>query len=433
MILVEKHQIDKNHSSFKECDFLSYISKNLYNSAIYHVRQFYINHNKSLIKPTIVNGKTMNYWVFDKTQLYHANKNTQDFRTINHPEYNGFSCNTKILKQTLIQVERVFRGYVNGTKEYYKNPSKFNGLPRLPNYKQKNGRNEVTIPKEAISFVKRKGYAKIANTNIFVKLINATEETTKEIKIVPRANYYEILISYEVKEAQLSSSNNKLAGIDIGLNNLVALSSNDIAMKPSLINGRPLKSINQYYNKKSAKMKSLLPKGIFWSKALSRLTRKRNNKIQTELHNITTYIINELVKHGIDTLIVGNNVWMKKGINIGKVNNQNFVSIPYYKLRRMLEYKCKRVGIHYIETEERYTSKCSFLDMEDMCTHLVYKGTRTHRGLFVDSVGNKINADLNGSLNIIRKVAGNAYFVYQNTSDLVEGYAVSPLKVTIST
>lgn len=239
------------------------------------------------------------------------------------------------------------------------------------------------------------------------------------------------MISYEVQEAQLQPQGGKIAGIDIGLNNLVALSSNDIGMKPSLINGRPLKSINQYYNKKAAKMKSLLPKDVFWSKALSRLTRKRNNRVQTELHKISTYIVNELIKYNIDTLIVGNNKGMKQGIGIGRTNNQNFVSIPFYKLRRMLEYKCKQVGIHYIETEESYTSKCSFLDMEDMRKQSVYKGNRTHRGLFVDSNGNNINADLNGSLNIIRKVAGNTYFVYQNMSDLVEGYAVSPLKVTI--
>ena len=157
-------------------------------------------------------------------------------------------------------------------------------------------------------------------------------------------------------------------------------------------------------------MKSLLPKDVFWSKALSRLTRKRNNKVQTEMHNISTYIVNELIKYNIDTLIVGNNKGMKQGISIGRTNNQNFVSIPFYKLRRMLAYKCKQVGIHYIETEESYTSKCSFLDMEDMCKHSSYKGNRTHRGLFVDSNGNNINADLNGSLNIIRKVAWKCVF-----------------------
>ena len=178
-------------------------------------------------------------------------------------------------------------------------------------------------------------------------------------------------------------------------------------------------------------MRSLLPRGIYWSNALSRLTRKRNNKIHTEMHKISSYIVNELIKNDIDTLIVGNNVGIKQGINMGSVNNQNYVSIPYYKLRKMLEYKCKRVGIRYIETEESYTSKCSFLDMEGMKEQVIYKGTRKHRGLFIDSCGNKINADLNGSLNIIRKVAGDYCFVYQNNIDLVEGYAVSPVKVNI--
>ena len=432
MILVEKHQITKNSPFFNDCDLLSYISKNLYNSCLYYIRQHYFNNNNNLLKPKIVNGQQMNYWVFDKSELYHELKNKPEYQTHLHQEYNGYKCNTKILSNTVIQVERIFRGHVNAVKEYHKTPSKFKGKPKLPRYKDKNGRNEVTVPKQALSFVKKKGYVHISMTNIYIKLINATEKTVKEVKIIPRADYYEILVSYEVIESSLKSQQmTKIAGIDLGVKNLVSLSSNDTSVKPFLINGRPLKSINRYYNKKAAKMRSLLPRGIYWSNALSRLTRKRNNKIHTEMHKISSYIVNELIKNDIDTLIVGNNVGIKQGINMGSVNNQNYVSIPYYKLRKMLEYKCKRVGIRYIETEESYTSKCSFLDMEGMKEQVIYKGTRKHRGLFIDSCGNKINADLNGSLNIIRKVAGDYCFVYQNNIDLVEGYAVSPVKVNI--
>ena len=204
-----------------------------------------------------------------------------------------------------------------------------------------------------------------------------------------------------------------------------------MSFKPFLVNGRPLKSINQYYNKKKGKYQSLLPKDCHRSNYLSILTRKRNNKINTELHNASTYIVNQLINSGAEMLVVGNNKGIKDSINIGKKNNQNFVSIPFYKFRKMLEYKCKLAGIHYVESEESYTSKCSFLDMEDMKKHVNYQGKRVERGLFKSYNGVSINADINGSLNIIRKVAGNHCFNYQSKWDLVEGYAVSPLKVTV--
>lgn len=423
--LSESHRVYIDSPMFADCDKLSFLSKNLYNSAVYYIRQYNFEHDSL---------KADKLWVFNSANLYHVQKDTQDFKTELNPDMNGYKCNTKILKCTQRQVERCFTGYIGAMKSYSKNKSKFTGQPKLPSYKPKNGRNEVTVPKEAISFVKEKGYACIANSNIKVKLINATKETLKEIKIIPRNGYYEIFVCYGVRTIEpLTNEMIKIAGVDFGINNLMTVSSNDIGFKPFLINGRHIKSINQFYNKQKAKMQSQLPVGIHWSKALSRLTNKRNDKLHTEMHNASTYLVKELVDRGIDTLIVGWNNGIKQNSNMGKKTNQSFTSIPFYKLRNMLKYKCELAGIKYIETEESYTSKCSFLDLEEMKKQSNYIGNRTKRGLFVSSNGHKINADLNGSLNIIRKVANNEVFKYTNISELVEGYAVSPVKVSIAT
>lgn len=423
--LSERHRVYKTSPMFADCDKLSFLSKNLYNSAIYYIRQY------KFASDTLKDGKL---WVFSAANLYHIQKDSQDFKTELNPDMNGYKCNTKILKGTQRQVERCFTGYIGALKSYNKNKSRFTAQPKLPNYKPKNGRNEVTVPKDAISFVKEKGYACVANSNIKVKLTQATKETLKEIKIIPRNGYYEIFVSYGVRPmVPLTDEMIKITGVDFGINNLMTVSSNDIGFKPFLINGRHIKSINQFYNKQKAKMQSQLPIGIHWSKALSNLTTKRNDKIHTEMHTASTYLIKELVEREVDTLIVGWNNGIKQSSNMGKKTNQSFTCIPFYKLRNMLKYKCELAGIKYIETEESYTSKCSFLDLEEMKNQPNYLGRRTNRGLFVSGDGHKINADLNGSLNIIRKVADNEIFKFTNIFELVEGYAVSPVKVSIAT
>ncbi len=303
-------------------------------------------------------------------------------------------------------------------------------MPKLPSYKKKTGRNVVTFPRDAISWRKLPGYINLGGTNIYIKPYKATIETIREVKIVPLVHGYDIVISYEVADITHVTTHTKYAAIDLGLNNLATLTSNDTCFEPFIVNGRPLKSINQYFNKKKASLTSLLPTGVYFSKNIGKLYTKRNHKIRDYLHKASDNIVKQLIKSGITCLIVGSNEHWKTGINIGKRNNQNFVSIPFYKFKNMLKYKCELVGIEYIETEESYTSKCSFLDMEDVCKHDVYQGNRIRRGLFRSNDGSLVNADMNGSYNILRKVAGNDVFMYNDTLDLVEGYAVSPTRVT---
>ena len=195
--------------------------------------------------------------------------------------------------------------------------------------------------------------------------------------------------------------------LQIGVNNLATIGSNVI--KPIIINGRPIKSINQFYNK-------MLSKG-------RKMNNKRNFKVDDYLHKASKYLVNHLVSNDIPILIIGHNKGWKQDINIGKVNNQKFVQIPHSRFIDMIKYKCDKVGINVIETEESYTSKCSFKDSEDLKFHEKYLGKRVKRGLFRNSDGSLINADLNGALNILRKVIGEYIYPIEVCS--------TPIVVTI--
>ena len=225
---------------------------------------------------------------------------------------------------------------------------------------------------------------------------------------------------YEIPDVKAKKDNKRYCSIDLGLNNLATIGSNVI--KPFIINGNPLKSINQYFNKKRSFLQSKLNKGEYTNENLERLYLKRNNKIKDYLHKASRYIINQLVSNNINTLVIGHNKNWKQEINIGKRNNQNFVNIPFNNLIHMLTYKAQLEGIQVIETEESYTSKCSFLDNEEICKHEEYLGKRIKRGLFKAFNGKLINADLNGALNILRKVVGEFQYPIEVCS--------TPLKLT---
>jgi putative transposase len=230
---------------------------------------------------------------------------------------------------------------------------------------------------------------------------------------------------------------NLIAGIDIGVNNLAALTSNKIGFKPRLVNGRPLKANNQYYNKKKAALQSNLARidsrknprkpddtngKRFSSHEIVRMGVQRERRIENYLHTASSRIVKWLVKEKIGVLVIGHNQDWKQESNMGDKSNQNFVSIPFHKFIAQLTYKARLNGIEVIQTEESYTSKCSFLDEEKLARHTEYAGRRVKRGLFRASDGRLINADLNGSYNVIRKVFPNAF----RSNGTVGAYAVHP-------
>ena len=217
----------------------------------------------------------------------------------------------------------------------------------------------------------------------------------------------------EMKNNQLDYS--KIAGLDLGLNNLMTVTTNQVDIQPIMVNGRPLKSINHHWNKQKAKLQSKLKKGVFNSRKISKLTKKRNNKVETYLHIASRTAVNWLVKNNIGTLIIGKNNQWKTSINIGKRNNQNFVQLPHTKLINLIKYKFEQENGIIVIHEESYTSKASALDQDNLPKYNkrrkqkpAFSGKRIKRGLYKTLTGLLINADVNGALNIIRKVAKNS-------------------------
>lgn len=238
---------------------------------------------------------------------------------------------------------------------------------------------------------------------------NCKEGSVKQVRFVPKSDCYIIEVVYESKVKEQLPDNNRVMSIDLGVNNLASIVTN-VSKKAILIDGRKLKSINQYYNKKKSKIQQQLKKtnGKENSRRLIYLTRKRNNKVKDYLHKASKEIINICLEDNISTLIVGHNDGWKQSTNLGKRNNQNFVSIPFETFISMLRYKSERQGLRFVEINESHTSKCSSFDLEPVEHHDFYVGKRVKRGLFKTKDGILLNADINGSYNIMRKVKGDA-------------------------
>jgi len=257
-----------------------------------------------------------------------------------------------------------------------------------------------------------------------LNLIKTKVDNLCQVRIIPNSNCYVIEIIYrkEVKENDLKEKN--YLSIDLGINNLATLVTNQ-GQQPLLVNGKIVKSINQYYNKKQALYQSYIgDKGI--SNRIKKLNFKRNNKINDYFHKTSRFIINYCIEHNIKNIVIGYNSGWKQEINIGKVNNQKFVFIPYLKLINQIQYKAEENNITVVIQEESYTSKCDSLALESIEKHESYLGKRIHRGLFQSSVGKFINADINGAINILRKVIGDGFV----RTLISTGFADKPVRVT---
>jgi putative transposase len=400
MYLTEKHIIKQSNKLYKEIDELSFKSKNLYNSCLYAIRQHYFDTKKYL------NYNSVNRLFIDSNQE------------------NYIELPRKVSNHILQQVDKSFKSFFNLLKV----KNKLKGNPKIPKYKDKfKGRNILSYELGAISVKELKNdMIKLSGTNILIPFKNINKGKLKEVRIVPCLLSYKIEIIYEVKEKELKQNNNYI-GIDFGINNICAV-TNNIGKEFFIINGKSIKSINQYYNKRLAELKSNLPKDVFTSRKIRRLTEKRNNKIHCEIHKLTKYIVNYCETHNISKIIIGYNKDWKNESNMGNVNNQKFIQIPFLELINTLKYKARLEGIDMELTEESYTSKCSFFDDEIMKHHDVYKGRRIKRGLFKINDNLNINADINGSLNIIRKVVHEFNF-----NEVNRGFAVNPMKVFLKT
>lgn len=399
---VERHLIKSNHKYFKEIDNLAFLSKNLYNASLYIVRQEFFMSNKILS--------------FNST--YHLIKNSVDYKALP----------SKVSQLIIKQVVDNFNYWKKALAQYKICPHKFLGRPQMPYYKDKDkGRNKLTYNNQAFSKSALKhGLIKLSKTDLVFK----TKQTSvNEVRIVYKPNgTYCLEVVYSIKEKQIPTNNN-YASIDIGLNNLATLGTNNPSIKPIIINGKPIKSCNRWFNKRKAHLQSKLPKNTFSSKRLNRLSVKRTNKIDYYLHKSSKQVIDYLKHNNITNLVIGKNDNWKQNISIGKRNNQNFTNVPHAKFIEILTYKAQKEGINVVLTEESYTSKTSFLDKELPQKHSKYLGKRIKRGLFKSNNGKKINADLNGALQILTKVVGN--FTKNFSKNSVERLVVSPVRLSL--
>ena len=394
----ETHIIKESHPIYnwilEECSR----SRNLYNKTLFIYRQAFTgNHDKiEDFKSIIRHDKFISSFELVKQM---AKLKDSDYYAMTKKNSGT---------QVVCQVDKVMKSWFASLKAYKKDPSKFRGRPRIPSYKKKDELN-CLIYTYCDAKLQKDG---TINLRRDIKLpIHTNLKNFQQIRLVPKVGFIQVEIIYNKKITDSSLDKTRAIGIDLGLNNLMAITSN-IGNVSNLVNGRPLKSINQYYNKRKAYLTSLLEKGkLKTSKQLRKLEMKRICKIKDYLHKTSRRIVELMEQNNIGTCFIGHNNGWKNEVEMGKKNNQNFVSIPYSLLINMLRYKIEEKGGVLIELNEAYTSKCSFLDNEQVCKHETYKGKRVKRGLFLSGNNKALNADINGSLNILKRGIGFSFKV----------------------
>ena len=385
MTLVERHAYKPTDEEYAELDRLCYLSKNLYNATLYAVRQHFFN-----------TGEYLGY-----------NKINADFTHQDQPDYRALPA--KVSKLTQMLVDKAFKSFFALLRAKKDGKLDEDYIVRIPKYLDcVKGRQVVEYTRQALSFVET-GFVKLSGTEI---RIPTKREQVKFVRVVPKENKV-IMVEVGYKQPVEYRETGNTAAIDIGINNLATVASDSFT--PFIVNGKPLKAVNQFYNKRLAEFKSKqdLSGGKHkTTNRISSLTRKRNAKVDDYLHKASREITNHLVSNDVNVLVIGYNKGWKQDVNLGRVTNQKFVQIPFLRFIQMLVYKCALSGILVITRNESYTSKCSFLDDENVCKHESYQGRRLKRGLFRSSDGTTINADVNAAYNILKlhlqeKVAWN--------------------------
>ena len=383
-----KHLSKEDYLILKE---LSHTAKNLANQAIYNVRQYYFTE-----------GEYLNYQKNNALL-----KDSENYKILN----------SNMAQQILKEVDGSFKSFFGLLKLAKKGKYAFKDC-KLPHYLPKNGYTTLVI-----GFVRLKGNKLIIPfSNMYKKSHSPIKITIppilvdkhiKEIRIIPKANarFFEIQYIYEAECIQRNLNKNNALAIDLGINNLATCVTN--IGKSFIIDGRRLKSINQWFNKENARLQSIKDKQHFGKRTTNRqkaIARDRNNKVNDYMSKAARIIINYCITNDIGTLVVGYNETFQRGSNLGKQTNQNFVSIPYGKLREKLEYLCELNGMVFVKQEESYTSKASFWDKDNIPVYnadnpqaYAFSGNRIHRGLYKTKNGITFNADVNGALNILRK------------------------------
>lgn len=392
-------------------------SNNLYNVALYNIRQYYFSEKKFLTYES----------------NYHECKVNENYGLLQ----------AGVAQQTLKVADRSFKSFFSLIKKAKSGEYRFQDI-KIPHYREKGGMFVLVLSTNAINI--KDGFLQIPMSRAFSKahagkLIKIAfperlaDKKIKEVRIIPifKGQYFKIQYVYEQAEQNLNLSQDNALAIDIGLENFATCITT--IGTSFIMDGRKLKSINQYWNKRKARLQSIASKQKNkTTKLIQRITTKRNNQAKDYVRKTARYIVNYCINNNIGTIICGYNSDFKRSINLGKITNQQFTQISFGSLRGQLSSLCEQYGMRYVEQEESYTSKASFLDLDEIPVYNPeqpymgkFSGKRIHRGLYRYSDGRIANADLNGAANIMNKSKQNYDFV-----ELCKGLLASPLRIRIA-
>lgn len=378
---VEQHLIKQNHRWFSECQKLCSDSRKLFNCVQFNQRQSYFYNNGYL------NLAKLNL-IFKDHELYKL-------------------LPAKVSQLVLKQSQDNWFGFYKALESYKKDKTKFTGKPKPPGYSLEY--NLVKFNSQAISSKDlKKGLITLSKTSISLPLSPDISELI-EVRIVPKVGCFVIEVVYETLKERSIIDNGISAAIDLGLDNLATVVFSN-HKQPLIVNGKPLKSANKFYNKQVAKYKGLFKTKETSSKRIQNIIRNRNNFVKTYIHQATRLLTNELIELNVKTISIGKNEQWKTRAKLGKKNNQSFVQIPHSKFIQVLTYKLEELGISVLLTEESYTSKSSYLDWDNIPTYNKeqktkhkFSGKRISRSWYKSESGRLIHADVNGAYNIGRK------------------------------
>ena len=413
MYLTEVHRIYKDNPYYSMFDAFCFKAKNLYNNGMYYIRQYYLYYkalqdNKSVKNFSLSTylldymkdkGSYIDYYKLDYLAKRLDNSLTDDYKSL---------PTASISQGILKQLNQNWQSFFKALKDFAKHSDKYKGKPKLPKYLDKNGRYLLVLTNQNCKL--KDGYITFPKSFDGFQL-KSKVDNIKQVRVIPKCNYYQIEIIYEVVIESLKEDNNKYLSVDIGVNNLAAI-TNNFNGNQFLISGKPLKSVNQYYNKLVAEYKSKanLCNCINVTNRIQSLTENRNNFIKTYMHKASKLLVDLAINYDVSKIVIGYNKGWKQEVSIGKRNNQNFVFIPYIIFIDYIIYKAQKFGIQVIVVDESFTSGTSFMDRELPQYEYYNKARRIKRGLFKSNNGILLNSDINGSYQILKKVIGD-YFV----------------------
>lgn len=370
------------------------VSNNLYNQALYLFRQALKNENKWL-------------WYADMDKLMKTTLNLEE-------EINYKLLKAQVSQQILKVLDKNVKAYCKAIKDFKAHPAKYKAMPQLPSFRKRGGLFNLYYTNQAASI--NEGKIRLAK-DLFISIPQWDEykeriQNFQQVRIIPSGKKLKIEIVYRYEGKNLDLDKSRYASIDLGIDNLATMVTDKDTF---LYSGKFLKSYNRNFNRQLAKLQSIKDKqGIKRAtKRMLNLYEKRDKYFEDAFHKYSHMIVNHLIENRIGNLVVGYNTGWKQSVNIGKRNNQKFVQIPFARLASYLKYKCEMAGIRFVENEESYTSKCDALALEIIGKHESYLGKRVKRGLFRSSTGRYINADVNGAVNILRKVVGESDCINQ--------------------